>query len=119
MAIISGKSFLRISLSPNLSKNIAKYFVICGHTLGLQQFIFGQKVFAGLRKARSLFAVRVHNAGIHVFFSRFDLAPNCFVRHFHQFGGLIHRARLINMLQNLGPALPNDDVVVLIHNPLA
>jgi hypothetical protein len=61
----------------------------------------------------------MHNAGIHMLFSRFDFAPNRLVRHFHDFGGLVHRACPNDVFQDLGPAFSDDDVVVFIYNPLA
>jgi hypothetical protein len=61
----------------------------------------------------------MNNAGIHVFFSRFDFAPDGFVRHVHQFGSLIHRAGPLNVFQNPGPAFSNNDVIVFIDDPLA
>jgi hypothetical protein len=45
--------------------------------------------------------------------------PDGFVRHLHQFGGLINGPCLFNVSQNFCPAVTNDDVVVFINDPLA
>ena len=52
-------------------------------------------------------------------FGGFDLTPDGFIGHFHNLGRLVDRAGLLDAFQDFHAAFAEDDVVVLVHNPVA
>ena len=70
-------------------------------------------------QAGTFLAFGVHDILVEVFFGGFDLAPDSFVGHPHDLGGLVDGAGSFDIFQNFRPALADNDIAVLINDPVA
>ena len=101
-----------------LFENFAEDFIIRVHASVFQKPIFFEQCFALPGQAGAEFAVGVNDILVQVLFGGFDFAPDPFVRHFHNLGGLIDGTGFFNVFQNFGAAFADDDIAVIINNPV-
>ena len=100
-------------------ENGREYGIIGGQAAAAQLFELLHQ-FASLgSQTGAAFFIGVNNLDPQMLFGGLDFAPDGFVGHFQNLGRLIDRAGLVNAFQNIHAALAEDDIVVLIDDPMA
>jgi hypothetical protein len=103
----------------SLFEDFAENYIILGHAFFFKLLKLLQQLFTLAGQAGTFFAVGVHDTLLQVFFGGFNLAPDPFIGHFHNFGSLVDRAGFFNIFKDFRSALTDDDIAVLINNPIA
>jgi hypothetical protein len=102
----------------SLLENLPENLVIRLQALVFEAVVFFQQILPLFGQMGTSFPVGFDNSDLKIVFCDFDFTPDPFVRHPHNFGRFVKRTCLLDILKDFPPAFSNDDVSLIIDDPV-